>query len=415
MSGDTGMIAPFNALRAAGVHAAEIAAPPYDVVTTEEARARADGKPRNFLHVSRAEIDFPAGADSHTPEIYDRAAQNLRNLIDDGAMLRSPAPCYFVYRMRMTGHSQTGLACGASLAAYADRTIRRHELTRPDKEDDRVAHMAALNAQTGPVLCAHRPHAGLTAILNEITRREAAPEIDVKGEDGVRHTLWAVDGGDTLGAIQSAADELEALYIADGHHRSAAAARVAEMRGETGRGEAAERFLAVTFPSNQLLILAYNRIVRDLGAMDEAAFLARLEEGFIICSSKAPIVPDHSAQIGLCLKSGWRLLDPREPLPKDASVLARLDVSLLTSSILQPLLDIGDPRTDPRLDFVGGADAPERIQALVQNGEAAAGFTVYPTAMNELMAVADSGQVMPPKSTWFEPKLADGLIANLID
>ena len=404
------MIAPFNALRAAGVHAAEIVAPPYDVVTTEEARGRANGKARNFLHVSRAEIDFPAGTDSHTAEIYNRAAQNLRHLIDGGAILRSPRPCYFVYRMRIAGHSQIGLACGASLVAYADGTIRRHELTRPDKEDDRVAHMAALDAQTGPVLCAHRPNAALAAILNETTRRDATPEIDVKGEDGVRHTLWTVDDGEALGEIQSAADELEALYIADGHHRSAAAARVAAMRGEVPG-----RFLAVIFPSNQLLILAYNRIVRDLGSLDEAEFLARLEENFIIRPSKAPIEPDHSAQIGMCLKSGWRLLDPREPLPKDASVLERLDVSLLTSSILQPLLGIGDPRTDPRLDFVGGADAPERIHALVQGGQAAAGFMIYPTAMNELMAVDDSGQIMPPKSTWFEPKLADGLIANLID
>jgi len=403
------MIAPFKALRAAGVHAVEIIAPPYDVVTTEEARKRADGKARNFLHVSRAEIDFPAGTDSHGAEIYDRAARNLNALVDSGAMLQSPEPCFFVYRMRMAGHSQIGLACGASLADYASGAIRRHELTRPDKEDDRVAHMDALGAQTGPVLCAHRPHAALAAALNEITRREAPPEIDVKGEDGVGHTLWAVDDGATLGAIQSAADELEALYIADGHHRSAAAARVAEMRGET-----AGRFLAVIFPSNKLLILAYNRIVRDLGGLDEAEFLARLNAKFILRSSKTPVVPDHAAQIGLCLKSGWQLLDPREPLGKEASVLERLDVSRLTDGILQPLLGIGDPRTDPRLDFVGGADAPERIQALVHSGEAAAGFTVYPTAMNELMAVADSGQVMPPKSTWFEPKLADGLIAHLI-
>ena len=387
-----GMIAPFKALRAAGVHAVEIIAPPYDVVTTEEARKRADGKARNFLHVSRAEIDFPAGTDSHGAEIYDRAARNLNALVDSGAMLQSPEPCFFVYRMRMAGHSQIGLACGASLADYASGAIRRHELTRPDKEDDRVAHMDALGAQTGPVLCAHRPHAALAAALNEITRREAPPEIDVKGEDGVGHTLWAVDDGATLGAIQSAADELEALYIADGHHRSAAAARVAEMRGET-----AGRFLAVIFPSNKLLILAYNRIVRDLGGLDEAEFLARLNAKFILRSSKTPVVPDHAAQIGLCLKSGWQLLDPREPLGKEASVLERLDVSRLTDGILQPLLGIGDPRTDPRLDFVGGADAPERIQALVHSGEAAAGFTVYPTAMNEPIA-ARSCRPNPPGS-----------------
>ncbi len=405
------MIAPFNALRAARAHATNIIAPPYDVVTTEEARQRANGKPKNFLHVSRAEIDFPAGTDSHTAEIYDRAAQNLRALIDSGAMLRCPGQSYFVYRMRMmSGHSQTGLACGASLAAYAAGGIRRHELTRPDKEDDRVKHMAALNAQTGPVLLAHRPDRALAAALDAVTQRDTAPEIDVEAEDGVHHTLWSVDDGDAQRTIQNAADKLEALYIADGHHRSAAAARVAA----TG-GDAAQRFLAVIFPSSQLLILAYNRIVRDLGPLDEAEFLTRLESSFIVAPADAPVRPDHSTQIGLCLKSGWRRLEPRNPVAKDAPVLERLDVSLLTDSILQPLLNIGDPRTDPRLDFVGGSDAPERIEALVQCGDAAAGFTLFATTMDDLMAVSDAGEIMPPKSTWFEPKLADGLIAHLID
>ena len=407
-------------MRADSGRAADVIAPPYDVMTTEEARESVRSKPESFLHVSRAEIDFPPGTDSHGVEIYCRAAQNLSALIDDGAMNRTPRPAYFVYRMHMSSHGQTGLACGASIAAYEADVIKRHELTRPDKEDDRVKHMEALNAQTGPVLLAHRPQAALAFALEDVTQRGTAPEIDVVAEDGVRHTLWQVDDAATLSRIQSAADELDALYIADGHHRSAAAARVAATRRATQAGEgdanaARERFLAVLFPSDNLLILAYNRIVRNFGALDETAFLNRLESSYFVHPADSPVRPTHTAQIGLCLKSGWKRLDPRVVPSKQAPALERLDVSLLTDGILQPVLDIGDPRTDPRLDFIGGADAPERIEAQVRSGEAAAGFTLFPTAMDDLIAVADSGQIMPPKSTWFEPKLADGLIAHLID
>lgn len=393
-----------------GGRAAEVVAPPYDVVTTDEALEYAEGKPANFLHVSRAEIDFPPGTDPYGREIYRRAAKNLDALVDGGAMMRVPRPAYFVYRMRVSGHSQTGLAGGASLAAYEAGVIKRHELTRPGKEDDRVEHMQALNAQSGPVLLAHRPDAALAAALEEITSRDAPPEIDVQAAQGVRHTLWQIDDAETLNRVQNAAGGLDALYIADGHHRTAAAARVA-----AARRAARARFLAVLFPSDRLLILAYNRIVRNLGALDEATFLDRLELKYAVHSAEAPVRPDRSGQIGLCLNSGWRRLDPHTLPSGQAPALERLDVSLLTDGILRPLLDIGDPRTDARLDFVGGGDAPERIEAQVRSGEAAAGFTLYPTAMDDLMAVADRGQFMPPKSTWFEPKLADGLIAHLID
>ena len=413
-------MAPFDALRAAGGRAAEIIAPPYDVVSRQEALEYAAGKPANFLHVSRAEIGFAPGSDPHGAEIYRRAARNLAALIDSGAMIRTPRPAYFIYRMEFSGHGQTGLAGAASLAAYEAGAIKRHELTRPDKEEDRVQHMQALNAQTGPVLLAHRPEAALAAVLEEITRRGGAPEIDVAAEDGVRHILWQVDDGETLNRIQSAADGLTALYIADGHHRSAAAARLAAARRDAQPGNddgnaARERFLTVLFPSDQLSILAYNRIVRDLGGLDEAAFLSRLEAKFSLHPAAAAVRPERPGQIGLCLNSGWRRLDPRALPAGEAAAIDRLDVSLLTDGILQPVLGIADPRTDARLDFIGGTDAPERIQAALRSGEAAAGFTLFPTAMDDLMAVADSGQVMPPKSTWFEPKLADGLIAHMID
>jgi len=379
------------------------------VVTVDEARNFADGKPANFLHVSRAEIDFPPGTDSHGPEVYDKAAANLGALIENGAMIRAARPSYFVYRMEMDGHRQTGLACGASIAAYEAGAVKRHELTRPDKENDRVAHMEALNAQTGPVLTAHRPAPALAALLEEIAGRPAGPDIDARIEGGVRHILWQVDDADGMARIDNAVAGLDALYIADGHHRSAAAARVAATRGT-----ADERFLTVLFPSDRLSILAYNRIVRDLGTLDEAALLARLDADYSVTASAAPVRPGAPGEIGLCLASGWRQLAPRTMPTGDAAVLERLDVSLLTERILHPLLDIGDPRTDARLDFVGGADAPERIAALVAAGEAAAGFTLFPTSMDQLIAVSDAGEIMPPKSTWFEPKLADGLIAHRI-
>ena len=384
------------------------------MVTVGEARSFAAGKPDNFLHVSRAEIDFPPETDAHGPEIYDRAADNLAALIAGGGLIRAEHPGYFVYRMEMNGHTQTGLACGAAIAAYEAGAIKRHELTRPDKENDRVAHMEALNAQTGPVLLAHRPEAVLAALLAEIAGRRDGPDIDTRiGTEtsrSVRHILWRVDDQDGMTRIAAATAGLDALYIADGHHRSAAAARVA-----AARGEANGRFLAVLFPSDQLHILAYDRIVRDLGGMEEAAFLARLEADFAVTPAGRPVRPDTLGLIGLSLPSGWRLLAPRASPPADAPVLKRLDVARLTETILQPILAIGDPRTDKRLDFVGGADAPERIAALVASGEAAAGFTLFPTAMDQLMAVSDTGEIMPPKSTWFEPKLGDGLIAHRID
>ena len=406
---DRGLIGPIDALFAAQDHAADIIAPPYDVVTTEEARTLAAGKPANFLHVSRAEIDFPLGTDAHEPEVYTRAAKNFFTLIENGSLIRTDRPSYFVYRIEMANHTQTGLACGASIAAYESGQIKRHELTRIDKENDRVAHMAALGAQTGPVLLAHRPESALAVLLEEIAGRSAGPDIDTRLLGGVRHILWHIDDTDGIAQIDAAAAALDTLYIADGHHRSAAAARDAEARNNTG-----ERFLAVLFPSDQLHILAYNRIVRDLVGMDEAVFLAHLEADYVITLADAPVRPESTGLIGLSLPSGWRLLAPRHPLAADTPVLEQLDVARLTKTILQSILAIGDLRTDARLDFVGGADAPERIATLVAAGEAAAGFTLFPTRSEQLMAVSDAGEIMPPKSTWFEPKLADGLIAHVI-
>ncbi len=379
------------------------------MLTTEEARALAAGKPTNFLHVSRAEINFPPGTDAHGPEIYARAAYNLAALVENGSLIRAASPSYFVYRMEMAGHMQTGLACGASIAAYDSGQIKRHEQTRLDKENDRVAHMAALGTQTGPVLLAHRPAPSLAVLLEEIAGRAAGPDIDTRLGGGVRHILWHVGDADGLARIETAAEGIDTLYIADGHHRSAAGARDAALRGKTG-----ERFLAVLFPTDQLHILAYNRIVRDLGGMDETAFLAHLETDYVITLADAPVRPERTGLIGLSLPSGWRLLTPRRSPTFDTSVLEQLDVARLTETILQPILGISDSRTDARLDFVGGADAPEIIASRVAKGEAAVGFTLFPTTSDQLMAVSDAGEIMPPKSTWFEPKLADGLIAHRI-
>ena len=403
------MIGPFDALFAAQGRAADIIAPPYDVVTTEQALALATGKPANFLHVSRPEINFPPGTDAHGQEIYARAAKNFAALIDNGSLIRTVCPSYFVYRMEMVDHTQTGLVCGASIAAYESGKIKRHELTRTDKEDDRVAHMSAVRAQISPVMLTHRPEPALAVLLEEIAARTAGPNIDTWLGDDVRHTLWHVGDIDGLARIGAATAGLDTLYIADGHHRSAASARDAAARGKTD-----ERFLAVLFPSDQLNILAYNRIVRDLGGMDEATFLARIAADYTVSQANTPVRPKRPGLIGLFLPSGWRLLTPRGPLIGDTPFLEQLDVARLDKIILQSILAVGDPRTDLRLDFVGGTDAPERIEALVTAGAAAAGFTLFPTTSDQLMAVSDAGEIMPPKSTWFEPKLADGLIAHSI-
>lgn len=392
-------------------------APPYDILTVAEARAQTRGRPWSFLHLSRPEIDLPPSTDAFAPEVYAKGADTLRRMLAAGVLHRDPAPCYYVYRLSAGEHRQTGLVGAASLAAYVEGRIRRHEFTRPDKEQDRVRNIEAIGAQTGPVLLAHRPLAEAAALLRRLA--DGSPACEVAAADGSRHALWVVAEAEAIARISALFGALGAFYIADGHHRSAAAARVAAARRAKNprhRGdEPYNGFLAVAFPSDELRILDYNRVVRDLDGLSAEAFLDRLSERFTVTPSQRALRPVDAHEFGAYLAGQWYRLALRQPPAPGGPPLARLDVALLSLHVLEPILGIGDPRHDPRIDFVGGARGVQELQRRVDGGEMAVAFTLPPTAMEDVMAVADAGEVMPPKSTWFEPKLADGLVSLPLD
>jgi uncharacterized protein (DUF1015 family) len=403
------LIKPFRALRPAPGRAAEVLAPPYDVLSSAEARERAKGKPWSFLHVSKAEIDLAPSTDPYDPAVYAKAAANLRAMIDAGVLMRDGKPCYYVYRLTWRGRTQTGLAAVASLDAYAKNRIRKHELTTPAKEDDRVRQIEAVNAQTGPVMLAYPAAPQLDAILAQAAAGAAA--VDVTADDGVRHQLWVVDAAAAIASVTRAVDALPALYIADGHHRSAAALRVAQARGAEG---AQRYFLAVLFPQGEMTILDYNRVLRDLNGRGPEQLLAELRDKYTIMPSDMPVRPAHAREVGMVLGGRWyRLVLRAEESSTDP--IERLPITLLTRNVIAPIFGIADPRTDKRIDFVGGGRGLSELERLVASGQAAAAFALYPTQMADLMAVADAGAIMPPKSTWFEPKLADGMVSHVLD
>jgi uncharacterized protein (DUF1015 family) len=411
------LIQPFAGLRPAPGRAAEVAAPPYDVLNTAEARRLVEGRPWSFLHISRAEVDLPEDTDPYAPEVYAKAHENLERMLAEGVLVRDPEPYYTVYRLIRGEHVQTGLVVSASIADYDAGRIKKHEFTRPTKEDDRVRQIQALDAQTGPVLLAYRATPDIDRTLAAIAA-DQPPVVDITAADGVRHQLWPVVGRDLIEPLTQAFDRLDSLYIADGHHRSAAASRVAASRrcGD-GDGEAAETyqgFLAVAFPHDQMRILDYNRLVRDLNGLDVGSFLERLAASFVIESSAAPVAPERPGVFGLYLQGVWYRLTLSDTLPPAADPVAALDVSRLQEHLLGPILGIQDPRRDERIDFVGGIRGLAGLTARVDSGEMAVAFALHPTRLEELMAVADRGEVMPPKSTWFEPKLADGLVSLVL-
>ena len=409
------LIRPFAALRPVPEHVADVIAPPYDVLNTQEARERAAGRPYSFLHISKPEIDLPEGTDPCAPEVYARGAENLRRLIDEKILFREQAPRYYVYRLIMGDHTQTGLVAVASVADYDSNRIRKHEFTRPDKEDDRVRQIDALNAQTGPVFLTYRHNDTVDAVVAKVA--EGAPEYDETADDGVRHTFWVVDDADAIQTLTDTFDAMDCLYIADGHHRSAAASRVAAMRREAGKATtASDYFLSVIFPDNQMKILDYNRVVKDLNGMSEADFLAAVEKNFSLEKSAEPVSPQGTQRFGMYLGGNWYRLsiDPAR-VPGSDDPVGRLDVSLLQNNLISPLLGIDNPRVDKRIDFVGGIRGLGELEKRVDSGEMAVAFSLYPTVLADLMAVADANEVMPPKSTWFEPKLADGLASHVLD
>ena len=407
------LIAPFRALRPAPGRAAEVLAPPYDVLSSAEARLRAKGKPWSFLHISKPEIDLDPAIDPHDEAVYAKAAENLNRLIAAGVMIRDSKPCYYVYRLTWRDRQQTGLAVAASLADYATNRIRKHELTTPIKEDDRVRQIEAVNAQTGPVMIAYPAAPDIDAMLARAAARAAA--VDVTADDGVRHQLWPIDDDATIAALTRAADALPAIYIADGHHRSAAALRVAQARGA---GTASQGyFLAVLFPHHEMTILDYNRILRDLNGRSPDQLLAELRKRFSVTASDQPVRPASSGEFGMFLDGRWyRLTIRSEFVPgSGGDPIDRLPITLLTRNVIEPLFGITDPRIDKRIDFVGGARGLDELAQRVVSGDMAVAFALYPTQMPDLMAVADAGGIMPPKSTWFEPKLADGMVNHVLD
>jgi uncharacterized protein (DUF1015 family) len=405
-------VRPFRALRPGPGSASRLLSPPYDVVDVEEARAIAGGDPDSFLRVSRPEIDLPPGTDPHSDEVYALGRRNLDDLVARGVLVRDPRPTFSVYRQVMGTVRQTGIVAVVAVADYDAGRVRTHEHTRPDKELDRVRHIDALDAQDEPVFLLSSRSADVDAIVARVVERE--PAVDLVARDGVEHTLWVVDDPAEVDALRRALGQVGDLYVADGHHRSAAASRVAAARA--GRGGEHDAFLAVVFPLDAVHVMAYNRVVADLNGRTPQELLDEVGQVLDVAEQGHAVTPSQPHEFGMYLDGRWYVLRAPQGSVDESDPLARLDVSLLQDRVLGPLLGIGDPRTDVRIAFVGGIRGHEEIERLVGTGRAAVGFVLFPTSTADLVEVADSGQVMPPKSTWFEPKLASGLVVHpLVD
>jgi uncharacterized protein (DUF1015 family) len=403
----------FRALRPAKGYEAKVAALPYDVMTSAEAREMVKGNPYSFLHIDRAEIDLPEDVGMYDPAVYAKARENLDRMTASGVFIEDDSPRYYIYRLTMNGRTQTGLVGCPSIDDYLNGAVKRHELTLPDKDADRIRHVDTLNANTGPIFLTCRPHEGLSGIL---ARRmtEGEPLYDFTADDGVGHTVWRLDGAESVMADIFA--EIPSLYIADGHHRCASAIRVGEMRREENPDYTGDEefncFLSVIFTSDQLRIMDYNRVVTDLGGMSTDGFLSALGEKFTVraCGNARP-KPRAKHDMGLYVDGTWYAMTARPGIIDDSGPVSRLDVSILQDNVLAPLLGIEDPRTDKRIDFVGGIRGLEELERRTRIDMRAA-FAMFPPTMDELMDVADAGLIMPPKSTWFEPKPRSGLFIH---
>ncbi|MDT8903549.1 DUF1015 domain-containing protein [Anaeroselena agilis] len=409
-------VKPFRGLRPDPGLAAKIAALPYDVMDSEEARRITADNPLSFLRVTKSEVDLPAEADHYSPAVYDQARATLESFVAQGYLRQDGAPCYYVYKQTMGDHTQVGLVAAASVDEYEQGIIKKHEFTRPDKELDRVNHIAATDAQTGAVFLTYRADRGIDALVERCRRR--TPAYDFTADDGISHTLYVVDDAGDIAAIEEAFRQIPALYIADGHHRSAAAARVREKCRAANPGHTGEedynRFLVVIFPHDQVRIMDYNRVVADLAGFAPTDFLAAVAGKFTVEEHPAGACkPDAAHTFGMYLAGRWYRLTARPGSFDGTDPVAGLDVSILQDNLLAPLLKVGDPRTDKRINFVGGIRGMAELERLVDSGRYAVAFSLYPTSVEELMAIADRGAIMPPKSTWFEPKLRDAMVVHL--
>jgi uncharacterized protein (DUF1015 family) len=403
------LLKPFAALRPKPELASQICELPYDVMSSDEARELAAGNPLSFLHVSKPEIDLPPGTDLYSPAVYAKGRENFQKLIAQGALRQDSQPQFYLYRQIMGGHAQTGLVAAASCQEYLANVIKKHELTRVDKEDDRVRHIEALNSQTGPVFLTYRATAKFDAFV--AAKTAGAPAVDFTAKDGVRHTAWTIGDAADIRFIEAQFAQVPFLYIADGHHRSAAAGRVFQSR--QGAGHSAQ-FLAVIFPHNQMQILPYNRVLKDLNGHSPEQLWQRLNAVFTVQSAHGAPVLRAKHQLGLFFQGQWHALTFKPEFTATKDPIEGLDVTLLQKQVLAPVFGIDDPRTSKRINFVGGIRGTAELEKLVGSGEYACAFSMFPTSIEDLMSIADAGGIMPPKSTWFEPKLRDAMFCHMI-
>ena len=404
------IIKPFRALRPKSELSQLVASRPYDVLNSDEARTEAKDNPFSFLHVTKSEIDLAPETDIHSVAVYEKAKENLQELIKHGILFQEDKDCYYIYQLIMNGRSQTGLVCVSSVEDYFNDVIKKHEFTRPEKEKDRIDHMRTIEAQTGNVFLAYRDVMEINAIINgwKMTNK---PDYDFTAADGIQHSIWIIDRDIVVNSIsQLFRSNVPATYIADGHHRAASAAKVSkELQGS----ENAKYFLTTIFPESQLAILDYNRVVKDLNGLTPEKLLALLQDDFYITLSPEPVKPSQLHEFGMYLEGQWYILTSRQGTWTDDPI-GVLDVTILSNNILDKIFDIKDQRTDKRIDFVGGIRGLQELEKRVNNGEMKVAFSLYPVTLAQLFAIADSGNVMPPKSTWFEPKLRDGLLTHLL-
>ena len=403
----------FRALRPIEGYADQIAALPYDVMDSNEARLMVKDKPLSFLHVDKAEIDLDPSVDIYDDKVYEKARTNFQALRASGKMIKDESDCYYIYQQTMGGRTQTGIVACPHVDDYLNDKIKKHELTRADKETDRIRHVDTLDANTGPIFLTHRPDPELAAITSQWMAKNAS--IFSFTADEVKHEGWVIDCADTIEKIASCFQRINALYIADGHHRCASAVKVAQKRREANPDYTGEEefnyFLAVIFPSDELFIYDYNRLVHDLNGLSEAQFLDKVKESFDAEKADKPVKPANKHQFGLYTKEGWYCLQAKKGILDDSDPVERLDVSILQKHLLGPILGIDDPRTNKRIDFAGGIRGLEELERRVKSDMAAA-FSMFPTTLDDLMDISDAGKIMPPKSTWFEPKLLSGLFIH---
>lgn len=429
-------VIPFKALRPQPQFAPKVASRPYDVLDSVEAKIEARGNPHSFLHITKSEIDLPENTDIHSAYVYEKAKENLDAFIQRGVLFQEDKACFYIYQLIMKGRSQTGLVCGSAINDYEKDIIKKHEFTRPEKEQDRINHIAATHAQTGNVFLAYRNVVEIDDIINN-WKSQHDPVYDFTAEDEIRHTIWVVNSTETSAAlVQLFKEKVPFTYIADGHHRAASAAKVRKLLetsnaienpGYPSRKSAAQQkvdatdtvrsrdyFLTTLFPANELHIMDYNRVIKDLGDMSAEDFIQKLKKDFEIEEAGPAFTPAKLHEFGLYINRKWYKLESK-PNTYSNDPIGILDVTILSDNVLDKLLGIADQRTDKRIDFVGGIRGPEELERRVNSGEMAAAFSFYPVSIQQLFDIADSGNVMPPKSTWFEPKLRDGLLTHLID